>query len=370
MTNQKNNISSQKSSQSVYGLSYEDLEDFVKGCNQPAFRARQVWKWLYDGGVFDFEQMNNVPKKLRHRLQEHFVFGVMSKATEQCSKDGTVKRVYRLNDGQLIESVLMPYRDGRRTACISSQAGCAMRCVFCATGQMGFSRQLKAHEIFEQALRFANELKEKEERLSNIVYMGMGEPFHNYDAVVNSIKMLMDRLGIGARRITVSTVGLAPKIKKFAHEQLQVGLAISLHSTVNADRTAMMPINRAHPIERLVDACRYYVDKTNRRITFEWALIAGENDSVEEATRLGKLLKGIPCHVNLIPLNPTRGYSGRPTQVNQAQRFVQVLGQYQIPATIRVRRGIDIDAGCGQLKSKVQEKEKILPLQSRTEQAQ
>ncbi len=336
----------------LYDLSLQDLEALVTSLGDKRFRAKQIHRWLYDAGVTSIEEMTDLPKGLRERLMEQATLGTMTVATEQVSQDGTVKRLYKLHDGKLIESVLMPYRTQRRTACISSQAGCAMGCVFCATGQMGFDRQLTATEIFEQAQRYSVMLKERGERLSNVVLMGMGEPFHNYDAVLEAIRRMMSDLGIGARHITVSTVGLAPKIRRFADEGLQVTLAISLHAADDAERSALMPVNRRWDLQELIDACRYYVEKTGRRISFEWALIAGKNDSEEEARRLGKLLKGLSCHVNLIPLNPTAGYEGEPTAMPDAERFVEVLGRYGVPATVRVRRGIDIDAGCGQLKSK------------------
>lgn len=339
----------------LYGLSEVELESKIVEMGQPRFRAKQIVQWIYEKGATDFDQMTNLPLALRTTLSEHFCFGYLTVDTEQVSQDGTRKRLYRLHDNKLIESVLMPYRDGRRTACISSQAGCAMGCKFCATGQMGFARHLTAEEIFEQAQLFSQELQQQGERLSNIVLMGMGEPFHNYDAVIEAIHLLKDRLGIGARRITVSTVGLVPKIRAFAQEGLQVKLAISLHSTLDAERTAIMPINRKYPIEELIDACREFVESTNRRITFEYALINGQNDTPEEATRLRNLLQGLMCHVNVIPLNPTVGYEGEPSDPVRVQTFVDILEQGGIPATIRVRRGIDIDAGCGQLKSKVKD---------------
>ena len=339
----------------LYGLSEVELESKVVELGQPRFRAKQIVQWIYEKGATDFAQMTNLPLTLRTTLSEHFCFGHLTVDTEQVSQDGTRKRLYRLHDNKLIESVLMPYRDGRRTACISSQAGCAMGCKFCATGQMGFARHLTAEEIFEQAQLFSQELQQQGERLSNIVLMGMGEPFHNYDAVIEAIHLLKDRLGIGARRITVSTVGLVPKIRAFAQEGLQVKLAISLHSTLDAERTAIMPINRKYPIEELIDACREFVESTNRRITFEYALINGQNDTPEEATRLRNLLQGLMCHVNVIPLNPTAGYEGEPSDPVRVQAFIDILEQGGIPATIRVRRGIDIDAGCGQLKSKVKD---------------
>ena len=336
----------------LYGLTEADLETQIVSLGQPRFRAKQIVKWVYEKGVTDFSEMSNLPISLRQTLSESFCFGHLTIDMEQVSKDGTCKRLYRLKDNKLIESVLMPYRDGRRTACISSQAGCAMGCKFCATGQMGFARHLTAEEIFEQAQRFSQELQAKGERLSNIVLMGMGEPFHNYQAVIKSIHLLKDRLGIGARKITVSTVGLAPKIRAFAKEGLQVKLAISLHSTLDEERSAMMPINRKYSIEQLMDACREFVEVTNRRITFEYALIQGQNDTVEEATRLRDLLRGLMCHVNVIPLNPTSGYEGLPSDPVRVQNFIEILERGGIPATIRVRRGIDIDAGCGQLQSK------------------
>ena len=339
----------------LYGLSESELESKVLELGQPRFRVKQIVQWVYEKGATDFAQMTNLPIKLREQLAQHFCFGFLKVDTEQISQDGTRKRLYRLQDNKLIESVLMPYKDGRRTACISSQAGCAMGCKFCATGQMGFARHLTAEEIFEQAQLFSQELQQQGERLSNIVLMGMGEPFHNYDAVIEAIHLLKERLGIGARRITVSTVGLAPKIRAFAEEGLQVKLAISLHSTLDVERTAIMPINRKYPIEELMSACRAFVESTNRRITFEYALINGQNDTPEEATRLRNLLSGLMCHVNVIPLNPTAGYEGEPSDPARVQTFIDILEQGGIPATIRVRRGIDIDAGCGQLKSKVRD---------------
>lgn len=341
----------------LYGLTEEALAELLATWGHKPFRARQIRSWLYDKGATSLDEMTDLPKDLRARLAEQTTLGVLQVATEQQSKDGTLKRLYRLHDGQLIESVLMPYHTVRRTACISSQAGCAMGCVFCATGQMGFVRHLTADEIFEQAQRFSVELKQRGERLSNVVLMGMGEPFHNYDAVLEAIRRLMSDLGIGARHITVSTVGLVPAIRRFAEEGLQVTLAISLHEVTDEARDALMPINRRWPLAELLDACRYYVQQTGRRVSFEWALIAGKNDDGATAHRLGRLLQGMPCHVNLIPLNPTGGYEGAPTDAAAAQAFVDVLAKHGVEATVRVRRGIDIDAGCGQLKSAVLSKQ-------------
>jgi 23S rRNA (adenine2503-C2)-methyltransferase len=337
----------------IYGLSQEGIEALLAEWGEAPYRAKQVYNWLYEQRVSDIESMSNLPKKLRDRLKQETILGSLDIVAEQSSKDGTTKRLYRLHDGQLIESVLMPYDDHRRTACISSQAGCALGCVFCATGQMGFARNLSATEIFEQTMRFAVELAAEGERLSNVVFMGMGEPFQNYSAVLEAIQRMMSDLGIGARHITVSTVGLAPQIRRFADEGLQITLAVSLHKASDDERSALMPINKRWNLEELIGACSYYVHRSGRRISFEWAAIAGENDTEEEAHKLGKLLRGLNCHVNIIPLNPTGAYAGQPANADAIEAFMFVLEGYGVSATVRMRRGIDIDAGCGQLKSKV-----------------
>jgi 23S rRNA (adenine2503-C2)-methyltransferase len=255
-----------------------------------------------------------------------------------------------LPEGNAIEAVLMTY-DVRRTLCISTQAGCAMGCVFCATGQMGFKRNLTSGEIVEQVLYYARLLKSEGEHVTNIVIMGMGEPFHNYQATMDAIDRLNDPQGfrLGERRFTISTVGLIPMIHKFADEKRQINLAISLHAANDDLRTSLLPINRKYPITELIAACRDYVNKTNRRITFEWALIQGINDTENDARALAKLLQGLICHVNVIPLNPTKNFSGKATTHDRALAFQAVLAQAGIPCTIRLRRGIDIAAGCGQL---------------------
>jgi 23S rRNA (adenine2503-C2)-methyltransferase len=343
----------------LYELDRAALETLLKDWGQPAFRAGQVWEWVFEKRAESFDEMTNLPKALRERLAAETRLGSLEIVAEQSSKDGTVKRLYKLTDGQLIESVLMPYDDDRRTACISTQAGCAMGCVFCATGQMGFARHLTATEIFEQAMRYSRLLEAEGDRLSNVVLMGMGEPFHNYEATVIAIRRLMDELGIGARHITVSTVGLVPQIKRFADEGLQVRLAISLHAATDEERSALLPINKRWPLAELMSACREYINKTGRRVTFEWTAIAGQNDTPEQAHALGKLLRGMLCHVNIIPLNPTGGYGGDPAAFDRINRFVATLTEYGVQATVRVRRGIDIAAGCGQLKSVVVRQEDV-----------
>jgi len=335
----------------LYDLNLDELTEWVIGLGEKKFRARQIWQWMYDKQVDNFEAMTNLPASLIAGLNEKAVLGSLQAVAEQHSVDGTQKRLYQLSDGQLIEAVLMSYEDRRKTACISSQAGCAMACVFCATGQMGFGRHLTAGEIFEQAMLFARELTARGQRLSNIVFMGMGEPFHNYDACLEALRRFTHQLGIGARHITISTVGLAPQIRRFADEGLQVKLAVSLHKTDDAERSALMPVNRRWQIAELIEACRYYTLKTNRRISFEWAAIAGENDTADEAHRLGRLLAGLLCHVNIIPLNPTGGYAGLPADSADIDKFMNILKHYAVSSTVRVRRGIDIYAGCGQLKT-------------------
>ncbi len=351
----------------LYSLSLDELTDLLGTWGEPRFRAKQVWDWVYDKRVTTFDTMRNLPSTLRERLATETRIGAMTLAAEQTSRDGTVKRLYRLDDGQLIETVLMEYDDDRRTACISTQAGCAMGCVFCATGQMGFARHLTAAEIFGQAALFAGDLEARGERLSNVVLMGMGEPFHNYDASLAAIHMLMQRLGIGARHITVSTVGLVPQIRKFADEGLQVKLAVSLHAATDAERAALLPVNKRYPLVELIGACHEYVQKAGRRMTFEWTAISGQNDTPEQAHALGKLLRGLKCHVNIIPLNPTVGYAGDPSAMLRIGDFIEILEDYGITATIRIRRGIDIAAGCGQLKSDVMSKPPRIPSTTETE---
>lgn len=258
----------------------------------------------------------------------------------------------------------MPYEDGRQTACISSQAGCAMGCVFCATGQMGFARQLTPDEIFEQVARFAAELSKEDKRLSNVVMMGMGEPLANYRNVMEAVKRMNTDLGIGARKITVSTVGVVPNIRKLIEEDIQVRLAVSLHCSSDEERTQLLPANKRYGgLDELMMVIKEYIDTTNRRVTLEWALIENENDTPEVARQLGHLLKrfGIRrdmTHVNLIPLNPTGGFEGGPSGRKNVNEFVNVLEkEFGITATPRMRRGIDIDAGCGQLKAAVKKKE-------------
>ena len=348
-------------------LPLPELETLLTSWGYPAYRGKQIQNHIFSKGVTDFDEMLDLPKQLRSALKERATVGSLHLEVEQISQDGTIKRAYRLHDGQMIESVLMPYEDGRRTACISSQAGCAMGCVFCATGQMGFARQLTAEEIYEQVARFATELRGDGERLSNVVMMGMGEPLANYRNVIDAIRRMNAELGIGARRITVSTVGVVPNIRRLMNEDgLQVRLALSLHCATDDERTALLPANRRYGgLDELMSAVREYIQVKRSRVTFEWALIEGKNDSREVARTLGRLLQrhGIRsdmAHVNLIPLNPTGGYGGGPSGRSNVQNFVNVLEkEFGISATPRMRRGIDINAGCGQLTASVKKKDDV-----------
>lgn len=340
----------------LYDLPRSALTALITGWGYERYRADQVWQWLYHRKVARFEAMTNLPSALRERLAAETRLGGLVLVQEVRSSDGeTRKYAFSLPDGQVIETVLMRYEGVRRTACLSTQAGCAMGCVFCATGQMGFARHLTAGEIVEQALHIARVLEAEGHRLSNVVLMGMGEPFHNYDHTLEAIRRLADEdgLAIGQRHITVSTVGLVPAIRRFAEEGLQVRLAISLHAATDEERSALLPINRRYPLADLLSAVRDYIARTGRRVTFEWTLIAHENDMPQQAHALGKLLHGLLCHVNVIPLNPTVGYHGQPSDRQRVERFVRILQGYGIPTTVRVRRGIDVNAGCGQLKAEI-----------------
>jgi 23S rRNA (adenine2503-C2)-methyltransferase len=335
----------------IYDLDLPAIAALMREWQEPEYRAAQIWQGLYRDLHRSWTDFTNLPKSLREKLSGGLQLQAMEPIADQQSKDKrTHKTVFKLLDGRQIEAVLMTY-DRRRTACISTQAGCAMGCVFCATGQMGFGRHLSSGEIVSQVLHFASRLRAQGDRLTNVVVMGMGEPFHNYENTMGAI----DRLGepggfaFGARRVTVSTVGLAPMIRRFADEKRQVNLAISLHAADDEARVGLLPVNRKYNVAEVLDACRYYVEVTHRRITFEWALIAGVNDSTEMARRLGARLRGLLCHVNAIPLNPTHGYTGQATSRAQAEQFQAELERSGIPCTIRLRRGIEISAGCGQL---------------------
>ena len=337
----------------LFDLDEPELAELVSSWGEPAYRARQIWTGLYTELWSDLSEYTTLPKAFRAFVQENADYSRIRSERETVSADGqTTKNLLRLPAGESIEAVWMRY-DRRDTLCISTQAGCALGCVFCATGQMGLMRNLSSGEIVEQVVFFARQMKSAGRRPTNIVLMGMGEPFHNYSAVMAAIERLNhpEGMNLGARRFTISTVGLIPGIERFTAENRQVNLAISLHAADDELRSSLLPINRKYPLAELMKACRAYVQQTGRRISFEWALIQDVNDGPLHAYRLAGLLKGLNCHVNLIPLNPTRGYAGKASPRQRAREFCQIMTNAQFPCTIRLRRGIDIDAGCGQLAS-------------------
>lgn len=341
----------------IYDLDLPELQELMASWGEPPFRARQVWQGLYQQLWNQPEQFTTLSRSLRQQLAEKLAFSHLQPVQVLQSRDGeTRKTLFELPGRLAIEAVLMRYAR-RRTLCISTQAGCAMGCVFCATGQMGFKANLSSGQIVEQVLYYARQLAESGEKVTNIVLMGMGEPFHNYEATMQAIDRLNHPQGFnfGARRITISTVGLVPAIERFTAERRQVNLAVSLHAADDELRSTLLPINRKYPLDRLFAACQEYVRRTGRRITFEWALIREVNDTPEQAQKLVERLQAFRqgestlCHVNVIPLNPTRRYSGKATPRQRAEAFREILERGGIPCSIRLRRGIDIQAGCGQL---------------------
>ena len=328
-----------------YQLDRVALADLLD--EHPNYRVDQLWKGLYDDGL-DIEDISTLPKALRGDLAA-LLPTALHHRVEKVSEGGeTHKWLWGLGDGDAVETVLMHY-DERSTVCVSSQAGCAMACGFCATGQEGFRRHLTTGEIVEQVVRAREAAKPR--RLSNVVFMGMGEPLANYDAVWGAVRRIHGDLGLSARHITMSTVGLIPGIRKMATEDLPISLAVSLHAATDELRDELVPINKRYPIADLADACQEYVDASNRRLSFEWALIAGVNDTEEQAIALADLCKQLRAHVNLIPLNPTPGYPTVGTDAAGVAQFQRWLLDRKTNATIRRNRGTDIDAACGQLRA-------------------
>lgn len=338
----------------LYDLDLDALESFLKSMGEPSYRAQQVWEWLYVHLVDSYEEMTNLPKSLRRKLAEKTTLRLLEVVDTARSSDGrTRKDLLQLPDGETVEAVLMRY-ERRRTACLSTQVGCAMGCPFCATGQMGFCRDLTSGEIVAQAVHFARHLQAEGEHLTNVVLMGMGEPLANYEASLGAIRRLNhpDGFRLGQRHITLSTVGLVPEIRRLAQEGLQITLAVSLHAATDDLRDRLVPVNRRYPLDVLFDACSTYVDLTGRRVSFEWALVEGVNDTAEQAHALADRLKGILAHVNLIPLNPSSEYRGTGSANARVSAFAAILDQRHVSYTIRVRRGVAIQAGCGQLRQR------------------
>ncbi len=328
-------------------------EEFIALGEKP-YRAEQVFKWLYTTNLTSFDEMSNLSLKLRNKLKEEFSMCVYNILKKQESSDGTKKYLFDVLDENAIETVLMSYHHGY-TICVSSQIGCKMGCKFCASTGIQFVRSLTLGEIVEQILAVQRDTGIK---ISNVVFMGIGEPFDNYDNVINAIKIINNQKGlnIGARHISVSTSGIVPKIYDFANEDLQCTLSISLHATTDEKRSKMMPVNNAYNIEELIKACKYYIQKTNKRISFEYALAKNNNESVEDAKNLVKLLKGMLCHVNLIPINKIENGEFTKSTNENIMKFRDYLNDNGIVATVRRELGSDIDAACGQLRRKQQRK--------------
>ena len=328
----------------------DDLKEELKNLGEKPYRAEQIFKWLYDEKVRSFDEMTNLSKDLREKLEQEYTMCNFNILKKQQSKDGTIKYLFDVLDGNAIESVVMKYHHGN-TLCVSSQIGCKMGCKFCASTGIAFIRNLTSGEIVEQIIAAEQDTGEK---ISNVVFMGIGEPLDNYDNVVKAIRIINNPKGlnIGARHISVSTSGLVPMIYKLAEENIQCTLSISLHATTNEKRSAMMPVNDAYPIEELLQACKDYIAKTNRRVSFEYALAKDNNDNLEDAKALVKLLKGMLCHVNLIPINKIENGKYDKSSNENIMKFRDYLNDHGIVATIRRELGSDIDAACGQLRRK------------------
>ncbi|MEO6754999.1 MAG: 23S rRNA (adenine(2503)-C(2))-methyltransferase RlmN [Chthoniobacteraceae bacterium] len=357
MTFQKPKTGDKGSRGALFDLTFPEVERLLVADGLRAIHAKALWKCIYRGGGITEENVAGFPPPLQRWITDHhggLRVSMPEVEADLRSNDGlTRKFLLRLGDAQTIETVAMGY-PGRFTVCVSTQAGCAMGCVFCATGQMGFSRHLRPGEIVAQVLHARDALaSDGKSGLRNLVLMGMGEPLHNYDSVLAALEIISDTRGlnIGPAKITISTVGVVPGILRLAEERRGYKLAVSLHGATDEERSALVPAGKRWPLSELMDACRTYCTKTQRRIFFEWTLIAGANDSPAQAQRVASLLAGLDAHVNLIPLNPTGGFAGTATSGAAATEFQRVLKAAGIPSTVRQRRGIDVAAGCGQLRT-------------------
>lgn len=334
----------------IKDFNLDDLKRELVGLGEKPYRAEQVFKWIYQEKVKEFDEMTNISLDLRSNLKENYTLCNYNILKKQRSNDGTIKYLFDVLDGNAIETVLMSYHHGY-SICVSSQIGCKMGCKFCASTGINFVRNLTSGEIVEQILAVEQDTGV---RISNVVFMGIGEPLDNYDNVVNAIRIINNQKGlsIGTRHISISTSGLVPQIYRLAQENIQCTLSISLHATNNEKRNSMMPVNKRFPIEQLLRACKDYIDKTNRRISFEYALAKNSNDNLEDAKELVKLLKGMLCHVNLIPINKIENGTFTKSSSENIMRFRDFLNDNGIVATIRRELGSDIDAACGQLRRK------------------
>ncbi len=354
----QNNASEETHKPSIYSLEPQELKEWLKENGEKPFRADQILQWLYKQRVSSFDDMSNLSKSLRDKLEANFTLTTLKTLIQQTSTDGTMKFLFELHDGYSIETVLMKHEYGN-SVCVTTQVGCRIGCTFCASTLGGLKRNLEAGEIVAQVVKVQQALDEMDERVSSVVIMGIGEPFDNYDEMMSFLRIINHEkcLHIGARHITVSTSGIVPKIYQFADENLQINFAISLHAPNNELRGKLMPINRAYKLPQLMEAVKYYVEKTGRRITFEYGLFGGENDQVEHAIELANLIKGLKCHVNLIPVNyvPERDYVRTPRE--QIALFEKTLKSKGVNVTVRREQGHDIDAACGQLRAKERKEE-------------
>jgi len=355
-TTRKKEVTNTK--KSIYTMQLPEIKDWLKENGEKPFRAEQIFDWLYIKRVTSFEDMSNLSKSLREKLDENFTITTLKTLVQQQSSDGTIKFLFELHDGYSIETVLMRHDYGN-SVCVTTQVGCRIGCTFCASTLGGLKRNLEAGEIVAQVVKVQQALDETDERVSSVVIMGIGEPFDNYDSMMSFLKIINHDKGlnIGARHITVSTSGIIPRIYDFANEQLQINFALSLHAPNNEIRGKLMPINRAYKLPDLMEAIKYYVDKTGRRVSFEYGLFGGVNDQVEHAEELARLIKGIKCHVNLIPVNYVleRDYTRTPR--DQIFLFEKTLKDKGVNVTIRREQGSDIDAACGQLRAKERQEE-------------
>ena len=335
----------------------DELKQIMINLGEKPYRAEQIFKWIFAENVMSFDEMTNLSVELRNKLKKEFDLHIFKILQKQESKDGTKKYLFDVLDGNAIESVLMEYKHGK-TICVSSQIGCKMGCKFCASTGIKFSRNLTSGEIVEQLLAVE---RDENIKISNLVFMGIGEPLDNFDNVMNAIKILNNQKGInmGARHISISTSGLVPKIYDLADQNIQCTLSISLHSANNEKRSQMMPVNNIYNIQELMNACKYYIEKTNRRISFEYALSKDNNDNLGDAKELVRLLKGMLCHVNLIPINKIENGNYIKSTNENIIKFRDYLNEKGIVATIRRELGSDIDAACGQLRKKEVEKCKL-----------
>ena len=337
---------------SIYDYDLKDLEQYLIDNNLKPFRAKQIFKWLYEKRVNSFDLMSDISKDLQTKLNNDFYIQTLNIKAHQISKDGTQKFLFELPDGCLVESVLMVFDYGF-SACVSSQVGCNMGCKFCASGLLKKQRDLTAGEIVGQALMIQRELDKQEGRLGNIVVMGTGEPFDNYDNVMKAMSIINSPYGleIGSRHISISTCGVVPGILRFANENVQYNLAISLHASNNELRSRLMPINNAYPLEVLLDALKKYSGLNNRRLTFEYLLLKGINDKKENAEEIKELLKGLNAYINLIPYNSVKENEFETSSEENALRFYDLLKKNGVAVTLRQKKGDDIDAACGQLRA-------------------